>query len=295
MTSKLNPLRFCRTLSIRSQPLLSCPEQRAHLPIGRRCLSNDTTTRSHNPDHSIPPADGGEPTIAAEYVRPPPEYFAPNFLNAEAVARLEKIAAGQDLYDEDPGHKFGMPTPPGKNDHLQNRYSPVITQFTKLLMRDGKLSVAQRNMSLILNYLRMSSAPKVSPLRPLLPGSPPPEHLPLNPELYLTLAIDSVAPLLRVRNMKGMAGGGMALELPEPLAARQRRRIAIMWILDAVNKKKSTGSGRTQFANRIAEELVSVVEGRSTVWTKREMVHKLGTSARANLNHPAVANKRGRS
>jgi small subunit ribosomal protein S7 len=77
-------------------------------------------------------------------VSSPPELFAPNWLNADALAQLEKAAAGEDLYDEDPGHKFGMPELPGKNDQLQNRYPPVIEQVTKLLMRDGKLSVAER-------------------------------------------------------------------------------------------------------------------------------------------------------
>ena len=92
--------------------------------------------------------------------------------------------------------------------------------------------------------------------------------------------------------MKGMAGGGNALELPEPMAARQRRRVAVMWILDAVNKKKSKGSGRAMFAHRVAEEIISVIEGRSTVWDRRQNVHKLGTAARANLNHPALLAKR---
>lgn len=47
--------------------------------------------------------------------------------------------------EEDEGHKFGLPTlplPPGSN--LRKRYEPIVDQVTKLLMRDGKLSVAQR-------------------------------------------------------------------------------------------------------------------------------------------------------
>ena len=131
-------------------------------------------------------------------------------------------------------------------------------------------------MGLILNYLRTSPAPKINPLRPLLPGAPPPAHLPLNPLLYLTLAIDSVAPLIRVKSMKGMAGGGAALELPEPMAVRARRRTAIMWILEIVNKKQSRGSGRAQFAHRFAEELgveeqiwfLEYPETRLAIWRK---------------------------
>lgn len=106
----------------------------------------------------------------------------------------------------------------------------------------------------------------------------------MNPVVYLTLAVDSVAPLMRIRRISGAAGGGAALEMPTPLEVRQRRRIAFQWILDAVAKKPSMGSGRDQFAHRLAGEIIAVVEGRSAVWEKRGAVHKLATSARANLS-----------
>src|SRR5579871_6158317 len=108
-------------------------------------------------------------------------------------------------------------------------------------------------MSMILNHLRTAPPPNLNPARPLLPGAPPPSHFPLNPVLYLTLAIDSVAPLLRIRTQKGAAGGGAALQIPVPLGLRQRRRTAVQWILDAANKKKSRGSGKNQFALRVAD------------------------------------------
>jgi small subunit ribosomal protein S7 len=140
-------------------------------------------------------------------------------------------------------------------------------------------------MSFILNHLRTAPPPKTNPARPLLPGSPPAAHLPLDPIRYLTIAIDSVAPLVRIRSQKGAAGGGAALQIPVPLGLRQRRRQAVQWILDAVKKKNSRGSGRGQFAQRVAEELIGCVEGRSSAWEKRALVHKNGTSARANLNY----------
>ena len=139
-------------------------------------------------------------------------------------------------------------------------------------------------MGLILEHLRTSPPPVINPTRPLLPGAPPPTHLPLNPALYLTLAIDSVAPLLKIRSIRGAAGGGVALQVPSPLGLRQRRRTAVMWILDAASKRRNRGSGKGMFAQRIAEELVSVVEGRSGVWQRRDAIHKLAVSARANLN-----------
>lgn len=217
-----------------------------------------------------------------------------SFNNAEALGQLELVANGLDPFEEDsPGHKFGLPAlPVPSRMHMKHRYEPVVAQITKLLMRDGKLSKAQRDMALILNYLRTSSPPRVNPARPLVPGAPPPSHLPLNPVTYLTLAIDSVAPLIRIRNFSGLAGGGMALSVPVPLGVRQRRRMAWMWIMETVNKKPSKGSGRTMLAHRIGEELVAVIEGRSTVWDKRQQLHKLGTASRANINSRALMKKR---
>ncbi|KAF9876076.1 30S ribosomal protein S7 [Colletotrichum karsti] len=221
----------------------------------------------------------------------------PTPANGDPIRQLEIMAAGGVVAElQDPfgqmeisgggnrGHKFPLPSLPlPPHSHLKSRYHPVLDQLTNLMMRDGKKSLAQRNMAMVLNFLRTSPPPIINPRFPLLPGAPPPAHLPLNPVLYMTLAVDSVAPLVKIRRIPGGAGGGRPLELPAPLAVRQRRRMAFQWVLDVVNKKPSKGSGRTQFAHRLAEEIVAVVEGRSPVWDKRLVLHKLGTATRANL------------
>jgi len=186
-----------------------------------------------------------------------------------------------------PGLKFEAPTLPLPQDgHVKHRYDPVVEQVTNLLMRHGKKSVAQRQMSVVLQHLRTSPIPTINPARPLLPGAPPPSHLPLNPILYLTLAIDSVAPLLRIRAQKGAAGGGVALQIPVPLSKRQRRRTAIEWILGAASKRRNVGSGKNSLGQRVAQEMISVIEGKSGVWDKRNGIHKLGVAARANIVLP---------
>lgn len=224
-----------------------------------------------------------EEALYREGTIPPPQ-------DAEALVAKDEASQSTQLLTpqggdiQNPGHKFGLPKKPyPEGFNLKKRYHPVLEQLTRLLMRDGKLSVAQRNVAMVMNFLRTAPAPIYSPKFPLLPGTPPASHLPLNPVLYITIAIDSVAPLLKVRNIAGAGGGGRALELPVPLAVRQRRRMAIKWILDVIEKKPSKGSGKKQFPHRIAEEIVAVVEGRSGVWEKRKQVHKLGTAARANV------------
>ena len=165
--------------------------------------------------------------------------------------------------------------------------------YKEIYPTQARLTRHSQNVGAVLNYLRTAPAPIYSPKFPLLPGSPPASHLPLNPVLYMALAIDSVAPLLKVKSISGAGGGGRALEMPEPLPLRARRRIAFQWILDIINKKRSKGSGRKQLSNKIAEEIIAVVEGRSSVWEKRRLVHRLATSARANVGSKIRAKKTG--
>lgn len=73
----------------------------------------------------------------------------------------------------------------------------------------------------------------------------------------------------------------MALQIPVPLRLKQRRRTAIKWMLDAVEKRKDSVS---PFAKRFAEEVVAIVEGRSAVWEKRTTIHATGIRARVNVN-----------
>ena len=48
-------------------------------------------------------------------------------------------------YGEGQGHIFEMPTLPLPIGlHIKHRYDPVVKQVTNLIMKDGKLSTAQR-------------------------------------------------------------------------------------------------------------------------------------------------------
>jgi small subunit ribosomal protein S7 len=70
------------------------------------------------------------------------------FENLLALGQLEAVADGKHASEFDVssvGHKFGLPSLPLPSDsHLKYRYDPVVSQVTNLLMKDGKLSRAQR-------------------------------------------------------------------------------------------------------------------------------------------------------
>ncbi|KAL8358291.1 hypothetical protein RB598_002859 [Gaeumannomyces tritici] len=316
MPPRLNILASCRALALRPRrPAAPPPWQAPRAPALARPYSIDAPTVP-----PTPPADGQPPgppppsATAPPSGAPAPSEPAPVIplhdldvalsslkagkaiteekgdegdivANEEALRQLERISYGVESFDSaQVGHKYGVPEVPIPSGmHLKHRYHPVLEQITNLLMKDGKKSKAQRDMAMVLNFLRTMPAPKLNPARALLPGAPPASHLPLDPITYLTLAIDSVAPLIKIRNFSGLAGGGASSPVPFPLSIRQRRRVAFQWILELVRKKQSKGSGRTQLAHRIAEEIVGIVEGKSSLWDRRLMVHRLGTTARANI------------
>ncbi|OQE02527.1 hypothetical protein PENSOL_c002G11365 [Penicillium solitum] len=222
---------------------------------------------------------GTEPNNEANLIPNVPGLEGASDEAAAALASMIEQVQGQAL-EENPGLKFDPPAVPEdmKTLNFRKRYDTMQDQFTKMMMESGKLTKAQKNMSLVLDHLRTSSPPQINPRRRLL-GAPPASQLPLDPVLYLTLVVDSVAPLFRIRQQKGIAGGGTAVQIPHPLTLRQRRRTAIKWILDASDKRRDA-----LFANRVAAEVVAVAEGRSGVWEKRDQQHKIGISGRANLN-----------
>ncbi|KAL4948375.1 SPX domain-containing protein [Aspergillus filifer] len=185
------------------------------------------------------------------------------------------------------GLKYPAPASIPRSEHLKHRYEGIVEQFTKNLMWDGKLAIAQKNMAYILDHLRSSPPPAINPRRPLLPGPPAPQ-LPLNPILYLALIVDSVAPLIKLHHATGIAGGGQSVQIPVALSERQRRRAAIGWIIAASEKRRDS-----QFAVRVANELVAVAEGRSGVWEKREGIHKMGIAARLTTPHNVSSNAGG--
>ena len=113
------------------------------------------------------------------------------------------------------------------------------------------------------------------------------EDLPLSPIQYLTSLIDSVAPLVKLRQQKGVLGGGQSLSIPVPLRVRQRRRTAIKWILDSAENNRDT-----YLADRVAKELIKVANGTSSVWEKRAQVHRLAITARSNVRASLLQRRR---
>ncbi|EXJ89075.1 hypothetical protein A1O3_02139 [Capronia epimyces CBS 606.96] len=203
-----------------------------------------------------------------------------NAETAELVRFQDTRAVGLEYPDAGFGHKFPLPdiSKFPKTNNLKKRYDEVVDQVTRSLMRHGKLSLAQKNMDEILDNLRKAPVPSASAGGHTLITNLPYEALPLSPIQYLTAIIDSVAPLVKIRQQKGILGGGASMPVPVPLQRRQRRRAAIQWILAGAENRRET-----KLAERVSKELIAIAEGRGSAWERRQRVHKMAMSARANV------------
>ncbi|EGX53560.1 hypothetical protein AOL_s00006g426 [Orbilia oligospora ATCC 24927] len=160
---------------------------------------------------------------------------------------------------------------------IHHRDHPLLRQLTPCFMKHGELATAQATVQKILQILRTKPAPREGKY-PLVPNAPDLSLLPGDPVAYLQTAIDSIAPLFKLKSTRG--SGGSVNQVPVPLPVKTRRRKALQWMLQAADGKKRMKS----LPERFAEEVESVVLGTSSCWDKRLAVHKLCVTNRANVS-----------
>ncbi|KAI8391706.1 ribosomal protein S7 domain-containing protein, partial [Radiomyces spectabilis] len=131
---------------------------------------------------------------------------------------------------------------------------PLISQLVNTIMRDGKKARAQRIVNDSLKYLAEKSSS--------------------DPYTVLSEVIETASPLLKLTSNKK---GSKVVHIPTPLRERQRRRRAIVWIIEAAAKRNDK-----TFAERFAAEVYDVSQGTSTVLQKKMQLHKQALANRAN-------------
>lgn len=90
-------------------------------------------------------------------------------------------------------------------------------------------------------------------------------------------ALELASPILKLTAIKK---GSKVLQVPTPMTERQRRRKAIVWILEASDKRK----GEKLFKDRLASEFLAVVNGNSGALVKKNQLHKMALANRANAS-----------
>lgn len=141
-------------------------------------------------------------------------------------------------------------------DALPPRQDPLLHFLVNLLMRDGKKASAERYIADMLGHMAK------------LTNSDP---LPLVYE-----AVELAKPILRMQSRKQ---GGKTMQVPIPLNPRQSTRRALVWIIDASNRRSDRSISR-----RLAVEMLAILEGNSSVLSRKEEQHKVGMINRANAS-----------
>ncbi|KAI7852013.1 ribosomal protein S7 domain-containing protein [Circinella umbellata] len=142
---------------------------------------------------------------------------------------------------------------PQPETHVPN--NELVNQLVNTIMRDGKKARAQRLVSDSMKWLQQKDDVT-------------------DPYEMLYDAIDSASPLLKLTTTKK---GSKAIHVPTPLRLRQRRRRAIVWMLESATKRPEK-----TFEQRFATEVYEVNQGTSPALQKKAQIHKQALANRAN-------------
>ncbi|KAJ1898271.1 hypothetical protein LPJ66_002857 [Kickxella alabastrina] len=141
------------------------------------------------------------------------------------------------------------------SDRQRLRSDPLLAQLVNMIMRDGKKMRAERFVQMALLDIR--------------------EHCNSDPYKLLSDAIESVSPLMDTRSARQ---GSKVIQVPRALNLRQRRRKAIVWILESAKKRNER-----EMHLRLSGELQAIVNGASGVLEKKLQLHKAVLANRSNI------------
>lgn len=142
---------------------------------------------------------------------------------------------------------------------LETKYqNPLLSKFIRIIMRSGKLSLAERKAYAALDLLETR-----------FEGS-------TGLEVFLK-ALGNVRPLIKV---KARRVGGSTYQVPVEVSEELGYTFAMRWVLAAVNKK----SGKS-LEHRLCDELADAFEGRGDSVRKKEEAHKMAESNRAYAHY----------
>ncbi|EPY52750.1 ribosomal protein subunit S7 [Schizosaccharomyces cryophilus OY26] len=149
------------------------------------------------------------------------------------------------------------PEPANPVEEIINRpfqVDPAVQHLVNMIMRDGKKTKAEKIVATALTIVQKEKGK--------------------NPVVLLRQALADISPIMKLITAKRFNKG---VEFPIPLKEKQRRRIAIKWVLDS---SKSHSSKR--LSERLAKEIVAILDNTSSCFKKRDHLHKMCLVNRGN-------------
>ncbi|KAG0359314.1 hypothetical protein BGZ54_009992 [Gamsiella multidivaricata] len=159
--------------------------------------------------------------------------------------------------EERDGSSFAEFVPVSAEQVRSLNNNPILKQLVNTIMKDGKKARAERFVADALLEIRTRTQS--------------------DPYLVVLDALELASPILKLTAIKK---GSKVLQVPSPMTERQRRRKAIVWILEASDKRR----GEKKFKDRLASEFLAVVNGNSGALAKKNQLHKMALANRANAS-----------
>ena len=129
----------------------------------------------------------------------------------------------------------------------------VLAKFVNMLMRDGKRSVAERNVYGALDQIVEKKGGDAVDV--------------------LERALGNVRPVVEVKSRRV---GGATYQVPIEVRASRQNALAMRWIADAARKRGEKG-----MVNRLAGELMDAADNRGAAVKKREDTHRMAEANKA--------------
>ena len=231
-----------------------------HMGSRPNAVSVSTSTAT-SPSTPLPPpmaASIPKPDISTSLPSTKANTAAPG-TDAGPVSGASSGQVEEEIQDdtESAASTFAEFTPVSPDQARSLTQNPILSQLVNTIMKDGKKARAQRFVADALLEIRSRTQSD-------------PYHVILD-------ALELASPILKLTAIKK---GSKVLQVPTPMTERQRRRKAIVWILEASDKRK----GEKLFKDRLASEFLAVVNGNSGALVKKNQLHKMALANRANAS-----------
>jgi small subunit ribosomal protein S7 len=134
--------------------------------------------------------------------------------------------------------------------------SEAITKLINRVMRDGKKSVAEKQVYLALDIIKTKTKQ--------------------DGVLIFETAIENITPKIEVRSRRV---GGAAYQVPTPVKGKRAFALAIRWLV-MESQKRSSAEYRT-FADKLAAELMDAASNQGGSIQKKLTMHKMAEANKA--------------
>lgn len=134
--------------------------------------------------------------------------------------------------------------------------STTIAKLINRLMKDGKKSVAQKQVYKTLAILK--------------------EKTSKDPLEFFNQALENLKPQMEVKSRRI---GGAAYQVPTPVRGERKETLAIRWLLAAARARSS--KEMHTFAEKLAAEIMDASNGLGGAYKKKEDVHRMAEANKA--------------